>query len=143
MTPAVATQSRRAVRRLWSASAPPHRRPAMPLLALALCTLLASRGADASCPNSCNLNGDCQSDNTCSCYSGWEGADCSIRTLSTSPGNVAALPALRCAARCTRACRSWFIVVRALRLRARCRCLRRAGCVVPWLPPLFGDPLDA
>ena len=35
------------------------------------------------CPNSCSMNGDCSTDNTCSCYATYSGADCSKRSCPT------------------------------------------------------------
>jgi len=36
--------------------------------------------ANAACPNACSENGICGASDKCSCYSGFQGADCSLRT---------------------------------------------------------------
>jgi len=60
---------------------------ASPLLAVVLVLALASHCAvlvtAEGCPNSCRENGICGSDNVCTCYNGYTGNDCSLRSCPT------------------------------------------------------------
>ena len=46
----------------------------------ALTLLLAVSVAAASCPNKCSGHGQCSTNDKCSCYSNYQGSDCSART---------------------------------------------------------------
>lgn len=56
------------------------------MAAVLICTLglvvLLSPLASANCLNNCNANGLCNSNSTCSCFSEWNGTDCSLRKAS-------------------------------------------------------------
>jgi len=52
-------------------------------------TLAAS--AFAACPNQCSSHGECKNNDICTCYSNWQGPDCSLRTCAF--GNSWALDA--------------------------------------------------
>ena len=51
------------------------------LLSLACVWLSLLPSASAHCPNLCNRHGSCLRNNTCLCFSGWTGSDCSLRTF--------------------------------------------------------------
>lgn len=48
---------------------------------LALAALLLARLASSLCPNKCSAHGSCSNDiyETCTCYPGWTGPDCSLK----------------------------------------------------------------
>jgi hypothetical protein len=49
---------------------------------LLVCVVATMGLASAGCPNFCSGHGDCSTDGllTCSCYTGFQGPDCSERT---------------------------------------------------------------
>ena len=57
------------------------------LVAVLACVVAASTlhtvGAAFSCPNACNLHGECQTDSTCTCYTGFTGPACEDRVCPT------------------------------------------------------------
>jgi len=59
------------------------------MAALRALTLLVVVGvAAASCPNKCSGHGQCSTNDKCSCYSNYQGSDCSLRTSEMSVEGV-------------------------------------------------------
>jgi hypothetical protein len=71
------------------------RRGVLPPLLLLLALLAQARQAGASCANKCHYHGTCLTDDTCSCFTGWTGSDCSLSECGPLSGSGVAVLGFR------------------------------------------------